>query len=495
MMSVFNGLQLSVAAALGGAVLCGACPPEDGSAGKVEIRAVPARSTSIARPSVAVNPRIVSLAPQTAWAVLDDQDSKSVVKVVIVNENGELQYADENGQVKAVHNGEAIPQGRIQREAGVVRILGKDGGTLYEFHVARPVADGMIRAGETGLWRVMGDHGQMFLSTAAPARGRIGVYLGPTDESVRAEYGIESDSAVTITGTIEGSPAAEAGLQANDIVVRINGQTASEESLRSIVGETEPGQEVTLRIVRDGEARDLKVRVEAVEEAQVGEAYEGLMLDPEMMDDEFTFRFEGLDTRAGELHDHLLQLVPEGQWKEHIGNFDPEMLQQLHEKFGQGREFLELHVQPFLHRQHRMTEQAGPQAESIHQKVLEALKNAHLDLDDETRLQIHEAVKGALENARINLHDVEGKLKATDMPMIFDLMEKAEGDHVMVLPEGGRLRLMQPGTTHVDTVPGHNLGGGDAGDRLRRLEERLEKLEALLQQLVERQGSGGGRLP
>jgi len=501
MINLVNALQIS-AAALCSAAPCSACPPEaeSGAVGVriQELSELPANIT-VARQLLRADAPATALAPRLVFAAADGgQDTVSVVKVVIKNDNGELEYADENGTITATHNGQAIPPDRIQREGGVVRILGKDGGTLYEFHIARPSPGGVIRVGEGGLWRAVGWDGDTLYSTAAPARGRIGVYLGPTNESLRSEYGIENESAVTINGTIEGSPAEEAGLQANDIVVRINGQTASEDSLRSIIGETEPGHVVTLRIVRGGEPRDVKVRVGASEEVQFDQTFEGMQVEPGMTGHEFTIELDDLHGRIGDVQKHLLELAPDDAWREHLDHlqqFNPEMLQKLHEKFGEGQQFLELHVQPFIHGRQQWLEHAGPHSEAVREKVLEALKNAQLNLDDETRVRIHEAVTKALENAMSNLHNVDVQLHETDAPVLFDLMEKGEGDHIMVLPEGGRFRMMQPADIKVEAVPGVPGAGGDASERLRRLEERLEKLEALLQQLVERQGGGGARLP
>lgn len=62
---------------------------------------------------------------------------------------------------------------------------------------------------------------------------------------------------------IPGSPADKAGLVENDIILEINGQKIIEENpLANIVAKMKPGDEVTLRVMHQGEEKNVKVKLE-----------------------------------------------------------------------------------------------------------------------------------------------------------------------------------------------------------------------------------------
>lgn len=81
-------------------------------------------------------------------------------------------------------------------------------------------------------------------------RAYLGVSLEAVDEGVR------------IAAVSAGSPAAEAGLQVDDVITAVNGEAVSEPAeVTAAVRELEPGAVVTLSILRGGEAQDIEVTV------------------------------------------------------------------------------------------------------------------------------------------------------------------------------------------------------------------------------------------
>lgn len=63
------------------------------------------------------------------------------------------------------------------------------------------------------------------------------------------------------------SPAAKAGLKEKDIIAKVNGTAVDERnSLTSLVGKHQVGEEVDLTIIRDGKEQDIKVKLEAAPE-------------------------------------------------------------------------------------------------------------------------------------------------------------------------------------------------------------------------------------
>jgi serine protease Do len=66
---------------------------------------------------------------------------------------------------------------------------------------------------------------------------------------------------------IEGSPADDANLQAEDIITKVGNDDVNEKnSLTSLIGKHKVGEEVTLTIVRDGKEQQVKVTLEAAPE-------------------------------------------------------------------------------------------------------------------------------------------------------------------------------------------------------------------------------------
>lgn len=85
-------------------------------------------------------------------------------------------------------------------------------------------------------------------------------YLGvdPEDATVTVD-GVRRQAA-GITKVIEGSAAAQVGLEAGEAVIEVDGETvAGEQSLVAQIREREPGTQVVLTVVRDGQSRDVTV--------------------------------------------------------------------------------------------------------------------------------------------------------------------------------------------------------------------------------------------
>ena len=90
------------------------------------------------------------------------------------------------------------------------------------------------------------------------------------EESTSGEFGglgIEvgmEDGFVRVISPIDGTPAQEAGIQAGDLIIEINGTPVKGMSLEEAVKEMrgEPGTEITLSIGRDGESSPIEVTIE-----------------------------------------------------------------------------------------------------------------------------------------------------------------------------------------------------------------------------------------
>lgn len=91
-------------------------------------------------------------------------------------------------------------------------------------------------------------------------RGFLGVRLQPLDRDLAEGLGWRESYGVVVADVVEGTPAAKAGLKANDIVLGYQGEKAREpDSLRLQISNTPPNEEVEFEVFRDG--KKLKVKV------------------------------------------------------------------------------------------------------------------------------------------------------------------------------------------------------------------------------------------
>lgn len=110
--------------------------------------------------------------------------------------------------------------------------------------------------------------------STASAQNRQG-YLGVTTQTLTDElregldYQYDGDGAL-INNVSDGSPADRAGLRTGDIITAINSESISGSSeLRRVIRGLEEGDLVTVRIVRNGSSRSLRVRLSGIDDDEV----------------------------------------------------------------------------------------------------------------------------------------------------------------------------------------------------------------------------------
>lgn len=89
-------------------------------------------------------------------------------------------------------------------------------------------------------------------------RGWLGVSFAPISAATAEAYGLDKEDGVLINEVIDGSPAETAGLRNGDVILKLNGETVTAESLPSLIGELGPGVEAVLSVWRDGKEQELK---------------------------------------------------------------------------------------------------------------------------------------------------------------------------------------------------------------------------------------------
>ncbi|MBW2712171.1 MAG: trypsin-like peptidase domain-containing protein [Deltaproteobacteria bacterium] len=94
------------------------------------------------------------------------------------------------------------------------------------------------------------------------ARGWVGVQVQRLTPELAESLGIQVSKGVLVTGTLPGSPAEQAQLLVEDVILAADGETVtSPRDLVRRIARTPVGGKITLTLYRDNKARDLSVRV------------------------------------------------------------------------------------------------------------------------------------------------------------------------------------------------------------------------------------------
>ncbi len=99
------------------------------------------------------------------------------------------------------------------------------------------------------------DHGSI-------ERGWLGVQIAPVSDDIAEAVGLDEAEGALVQQPTEKSPGADAGIEAGDIIVAINGEKIEDprELSRTIAGFS-PESEIDVSVFRDGDTKDLKVKL------------------------------------------------------------------------------------------------------------------------------------------------------------------------------------------------------------------------------------------
>ncbi len=104
-------------------------------------------------------------------------------------------------------------------------------------------------------------------------RGRIGVSIAPVTKEVAESIGLGKPTGALVRGAEAGGPAEKAGIEAGDIITRVDGKVIeSSVDLPRIVGGLKPGSRANLQVFRRGAYRDVSVTVIEFEPEQQARA-------------------------------------------------------------------------------------------------------------------------------------------------------------------------------------------------------------------------------
>jgi len=93
-------------------------------------------------------------------------------------------------------------------------------------------------------------------------RGRIGVQIGIVSKQVAETLGLGKPVGALVQGVQAGLPAEKAGIEAGDIITKVQGKTVDRYSdLPRLVGMVKPGEKVQLQVFHDGKYKDVTADV------------------------------------------------------------------------------------------------------------------------------------------------------------------------------------------------------------------------------------------
>ncbi|MFN0057568.1 MAG: PDZ domain-containing protein [Planctomycetota bacterium] len=179
-----------------------------------------------------------------------------------LNDNSKVQrfslsiQSSTDGDCKVILNGEPVTGDRLKIDGDDVTVLDKEGKTVFQFKQARlSGSDPWLGA---YVWRHRDATGGG--DSAPRKRVMIGINMKPVSEELAAQCGVEADQAVVVAEVVEGYAAEQAGLKKHDIIVAIDGKSGvTTEDVTAAVSGKKSGDELRLRVLRNGQTRDIVV--------------------------------------------------------------------------------------------------------------------------------------------------------------------------------------------------------------------------------------------
>ncbi|MDY7801978.1 Do family serine endopeptidase [Burkholderia stagnalis] len=160
---------------------------------------------------------------------------------------------------------------------------GNSGGPLFDLN-GRVIAINSMIYSKTGGYQGLAfaipidialDVKDQLLQTGKVTRGRLGVALQEVSQALARSFGLRHSDGALITMVEPGGPGAQAGLQAGDVVLAIDGKTVADSAdLLGTVAGMRPGRVADLLVWRAGRASHLQATVGAFDsgDAPGGEA-------------------------------------------------------------------------------------------------------------------------------------------------------------------------------------------------------------------------------
>ena len=110
--------------------------------------------------------------------------------------------------------------------------------------------------------RMAQDVMSQLVATGRVQRGQLGIAIQGVSPEVASSLGLKDARGALVSSVSEGSPAAAAGIERGDVIVAVDGVAVADgNALRNRVASTKPGSTVSLSVVREGTAKEVRVKL------------------------------------------------------------------------------------------------------------------------------------------------------------------------------------------------------------------------------------------
>jgi serine protease Do len=105
------------------------------------------------------------------------------------------------------------------------------------------------------------------------AHGRLGVSIQEVNQALAQNFGLKSPTGALVAAIEKGSPAAKAGLEPGDVILKLDGKEISRSSdLPPMVSSLKPGAKVTLDVWHNGSVKQLTATIGALKDETIASA-------------------------------------------------------------------------------------------------------------------------------------------------------------------------------------------------------------------------------
>jgi hypothetical protein len=206
--------------------------------------------------------RSTALGPASANSE-HEAESVSYTRVHESNDGDTWEMTISGGTTTVKRNDEVIPNDRIRQKAGKVEVLGDDGTVIKTFkttvttvRVPRPP-----RAPQGMNWSAP----PVPPVPASPPPAVAQTWSRSLDTPPPVMIGItmsDADEGVELDRVVEGLPAAIAGLETGDVLIKIDGKgPVTQTTLREVLRTRKPGDEVKVLVKRDEEEKEFTIKL------------------------------------------------------------------------------------------------------------------------------------------------------------------------------------------------------------------------------------------
>jgi serine protease Do len=98
-------------------------------------------------------------------------------------------------------------------------------------------------------------------------RGWLGVSIQKIDPLLAESFGLKENKGALVAEVMKDSPASRAGIQHGDVIIEFNGEAVDTfHELPAMVAAVQPGQKVSLKVLREGKEIELEVTVDELKD-------------------------------------------------------------------------------------------------------------------------------------------------------------------------------------------------------------------------------------